>query len=1192
MRTCSVCGAEAMDNARFCPACGTSFVPACRSCGAELPAGARFCPSCATPVEKAQGGEERKLVTVLFADVTGSTGLGERLDPEQLRDVMSSYFEAMRQAIEVEGGTVEKFIGDAVMAAFGVPTAHEDDPIRALRAALGMRSRLDELNGRLSADHGISLRMRVGVNTGEVVAATAPNPGESMVSGDAVNVAARLEQSASPGQIVVSERTARAARGFAFRELGALRLKGKDRTVAAVELVGETAAGPERGVPGLAAPMVGRDNELAVLTTLYERVASEKRPYLVTLYGDAGVGKSRLVVEFLTWAEHSAPPPRILRGRCLPYGDGVTYWPLAEILKGHAGVLDTDPPELALGKIRKIANDLFDPDSGQDPERITAALAYTVGIEHPDISYREVAPRQVRNETFAAWRSFLSVLSSNAPVVVVVEDIHWADGAMLDLLQDLADRMQGPALIVCPARPELIGRRPDWGGGSRSFSSIFLEPLSAADADRLVALLLTVEDLPDTVHRRILERAEGNPFFLEEIVRQLIDAGRIVRSEERWRAVADIEDVEIPDTVQAVLASRIDLLEPSDKRALQLAAVVGRVFWPGPVARLLDGESELLDDTLDRLQDRELILGRVSSSMGGQPEYIFKHVLTRDVAYESLPRGDRIRAHAEAARWIEETAGDRRLEFVELLAHHYGQAHRAARQDPRTDPAESERLRARAFESLLAASSDARRKLASTKAHRLAGHALEFAMDDAERSVALGAMGNASQDQYDGDEAWRCFREGADAREAAGAETTAERLELAMLCARAVEVPTRWPGSMRTLPDEQEVRQCLDLGLRVAPPGDSEPRCRLLAAQAFWMWAFVGSTSEEAVRFLEAGNEAAEMALRMGRADLASGALDGVGSILMTQERYSDGKDVIARRLELLDRIDDPLEVGDIFSLAAWVRFDLGMYEEALGFAAQGYERTVETMPTSAVHCQAWLAMARFRLGRWDGFVEDLDVLERLLGDRRHEPPYFAVRPFGTAAVVYETRGEPAAADRVIAVVEWMRGQGEGRGSLALAFASLALARRGDVDAAWAYSDEALANRRAYGPAVWETRCDLVAETGLWDRTPATLASARAATDRGGLLALPAFADRLEGRAAFVEGETETATRLLEQASRRFEEIGARWERACTDLSLAEALLEEGDRAAATSRLKPSLGVFDEVGSLREAARARELLEP
>src|SRR5437588_7565523 len=895
MRRCASCGAESPADARFCASCGAPFAPSCPSCGTELPPAARFCPSCGATIEAGPvAGEERKLVTVLFADVTGSTALGERLDPEHLREVMSSYFEAMREEIEAEGGTVERFIGDAVMAVFGVPTAHEDDPARALRAALRMQGRLAELNERLTQPHDLTVEVRIGINTGEVVAATAPKPGESMVSGDAVNVAARLEQSASPGQIVVSERTARATRGFRFVELGPLQLKGKGDTVPAVELAGEALAAPERGVPGLAAPMVGRDNELAFLTTLYERVASEGRPYLVTIYGDAGVGKSRLTTEFLRWAERSERPPRILRGRCLPYGDGVTYWPLAEILKGYAGVLDTDPPELALEKIRKVATDLFTHDPGQDAERITAALAYTVGIEHPDISFRGVAPRQVRMETHAAWRSFLSMLSTTSPVVMVVEAIHWADGAMLDLLQELADRMQGPGLIVCPSRPELTARRPDWGGGRRSFSSIFLEPLSTDDAGRLVALLLTVAELPDVVLERILERAEGNPFFLEEIVRQLIDAGLIVRSDERWRAVTEIEDVQIPDTVQAVLASRIDLLQPTDKRTLQLAAVVGRVFWPGPVARLIDGEGELLDETLDRLQDRELILARVSSSMAGQQEFIFKHVLTRDVAYESLPRRDRARAHSEAARWIEETAGERQLEFVELLAHHYRQAYRAAGQDPRTDPAETERLRTRAFRSLLAASADARSKLASGKAHQLGGHALEIAADDAERARGLAAMGNAAQDQYEGDEAYRCFRDAADALHAAGTERTEDRLELAMLCAKACEVPTRWPGSMRVVPDRREVRRYLDLGLRPAPSDDNEPRARLLSASAFWPWTFgEGSTEQGRRSALDAGNEAAQMALRIGRADLASGALDGVGAILMTEERFSDCKDIV-----------------------------------------------------------------------------------------------------------------------------------------------------------------------------------------------------------------------------------------------------------------------------------------------------------
>src|SRR5438105_1687350 len=336
MRRCASCGAESPADARFCASCGAPFASSCPSCGTELPPAARFCPSCGATIEAGPvAGEERKLVTVLFADVTGSTALGERLDPEHLREVMSSFFEAMREEIEAEGGTVEKFIGDAVMAAFGVPTAHEDDPARALRAALRMQGRLAGLNERLAQTHDLTLEARIGINTGEVVAATAPKPGESMVSGDAVNVAARLEQAARPGQILAGERTARAVRGFGLRTIETPALKGKTKTVRAFEVLGETVA-PERGIPGVQAPMVGRDQELTLLRTLFERARDEATPHLVTIYGDAGVGKSRLTAEFQRWAEGREVVPLILRGRCLPYGDGATYWPLAEILKGHA----------------------------------------------------------------------------------------------------------------------------------------------------------------------------------------------------------------------------------------------------------------------------------------------------------------------------------------------------------------------------------------------------------------------------------------------------------------------------------------------------------------------------------------------------------------------------------------------------------------------------------------------------------------------------------------------------------------------------------------------------------------------------------------------------------------------------------------------------------------------------------------
>ena len=310
-------------------------------------------------------------------------------------------------------------------------------------------------------------------------------------------------------------------------------------------------------------------------------------------------------------------------------------------------------PELAVEKVRKTGRDLLTQEVATDPARSTAALAYTVGLEDPEVSFAHADPREVRDELHAAWRSFFTALGESVPIIVVIEDIHWADPVLLDLLDELAEHVEGSVVFLCPARPDLTAKRPSWGGGRRNMSSIALDPLSSDEADRLVRLLLTVDDLPTSIHAKILERAEGNPFYLEEIVRRLIDGGFLFREDDRWRAASGIEDVDIPDTVQAVLASRIDLLEPDDKRLLQAASVVGRVFWSGPVIELTGVSAVDADGSLRRLHDRELVLSRPGSTLAGQREYIFKHVLTRDVAYESLPWRDRIDAHANVAGWLE-----------------------------------------------------------------------------------------------------------------------------------------------------------------------------------------------------------------------------------------------------------------------------------------------------------------------------------------------------------------------------------------------------------------------------------------------------------------------------------------------------------------------------------------------------------
>ncbi len=1122
-------------------------------------------------------------MTILFADVTGSTGLGERLDPERLQEVLAAYFGAMREEIQAEGGTVEKFIGDAVMAAFGVPVAHEDDPIRALRAALRMRRRLGEVNADLGSRFGVELQIRTGVNTGEVLAATAPQPGEPMVTGDAVNVAARLEQLAEPGQIVVAERTARAARGFHYRELGQQDLRGKEEPVPAVVLESEGSDGrAQRGIPGLRAPMIGRDQELTLLETVYARTVAEGRPNLVTIYGDPGVGKSRLTAEFVAWVERQDPHPRLARGRCLPYGDGITYWPLAEILKSHSAVLDTDSSDEVMDKIRHACDEVLDADPTIDADRACRAIAYTVGLEWPDTPMHDLEPRQVRAEMHLAWRSFFSAMALAGPVVVVIEDIHWSDPALLDLIEEVAEKAIGPVLFVCPARHELTDRRPGWGGGGRNHSAIALEPLSSEESDRLVRQLLTVADLPVAVHDQILERAEGNPFFLEEIVRHLIDEGRIVREGDRWRAAASIGDVRIPDTVQAVLAARIDLLDPDEKRALQRAAVVGRVFWPGPVRRLLNGDGDRIAITLGRLEERELVLSRLGSSVAGEPEFIFKHVLTRDVAYESLPRRERGPAHEEVAIWIEETAGTRGREFGELLAYHYVEAFEAEEPGER-----KERLRRQAFAALLDVAEEARSRFANTKAMRSAERADELASAPMERVAVLEAIGLIALNDYQGDLSWRSLKEAVDLRLE---HAPGDRRAIAAAAARATENPLRWPGSMKEPPKAGEVRRYVDIGFANLDDEASEEGIRLLTLGSFEPFGFgwqTVTTEEDRARALDAGRRAAALARAAGRLDLESAALDGASSAVLNIGMYRQVREFSQRRLEIAETLEDPWELGDIYGAAAWEATMIGEYAEGVRLGLLGRDRA-EGAEGLNNHCLNWAGASEFHLGRWDDTLEVFGEAVALLGERAEDPPYFMMNLFGAAAFVLEARGHDDA-ERHLATLERARGSIHGGSTMASYWLAWAVARRGDRDLTWAIIEDAQVQTQTIRPFQDQVAAELLTLTERWDEVAAFLGSSRAYAAEAGLLALPVHLDRLEGRSAIAIGRLDDGLEALEKAREGFARLGAAWERARTELDLAEALTSGGRADDARRTLQAGAADIERAGALIELDRVRQL---
>src|SRR6266545_334122 len=584
-------------------------IAACAQCGAPLPDAARFCPSCGAPTDAAPPpAEERKLATVLFADLVGSTARAGAQDPERTRATLDRFYDAMAAEIERAGGTVEKFAGDAVMAAFGAPAALEDHAERALHCALAMRRRLEAL-------FDSELSLRIGINTGEVVVGR-PREGSSFVSGDAVNVAARLEQAAAPDEILAGERTAALVRG-AF-DLGTPRrvqAKGKEEGVFGVPLLAALTLMRPRGVGGLQPAFVGRDGELELLLATYGRAVEQAGPHLVTIMADAGVGKSRLVRELWERLGREEPEPLRRTGRCLAYGHGITYWPLGEVLKEHLGILESDPPDVVRERL-----------GGR------AILGLALGLD----TGGELHPLAARDHLHDAWVELLTELVAERPVVMLLEDLHLAEEPLLDLVERFVREVRGPLFVIGTARPELLEARPSWSGGMRNASQLWLEPLRAEQAAQMVDSLLAAS-LPGSLRDVIVDRAEGNPFFVEELLATLIDRGVLERRNGGWTVTGSPTEFDIPDTVHAVVAARMDLLPPVEKAALQAAAVAGRTFWEGPVIELLGGT----EPDFQLLETRDFIRRRGGSTMEGEREYAIKHTVTREVAYASVPKARR-----------------------------------------------------------------------------------------------------------------------------------------------------------------------------------------------------------------------------------------------------------------------------------------------------------------------------------------------------------------------------------------------------------------------------------------------------------------------------------------------------------------------------------------------------------------------
>jgi class 3 adenylate cyclase/tetratricopeptide (TPR) repeat protein len=649
-------------------------MPVCGRCGENNPERARFCLGCAAPLAAPAlpRREERKVVSVLFCDLVGFTSRSERLDIEDVRALLAPYYQRLRAELERFGGTVEKFIGDAVMALFGAPTAHEDDPERAVRAALAIREAMAEFN---QADPALDLHVRVGVTTGEalVVLDARPVEGEAMASGDVVNTAARLQTAAPVDGILVDDGTFRATeRTIEYRQAEPVAAKGKTDPVKVWQAL---AARASLGVDVAQAPrtsLVGRDWELGLLADALARSRTEQTPQLVTLLGVPGLGKSRLVFELLQLVE-TGPELTIWRqGRCLPYGEGVALWALGEIVKAQAGILESDAAESAEAKLTRAVADVI--ADGQEAAWVTIHLRPLVGLE----SARELGSER-QGEAFAGWRRFLEALAEQSPTVLVVEDLHWADEVLLEFLDHLVDwAADVPLLVVATARPELLARRPGWGGGKLNSVTVSLTPLSEADTARLVGRLLGQALLPAELQAALLARAGGNPLYAEEYVRMLADQGFLRRVGGTWQ-LGRAEELPLPETVQGIIAARLDTLAAEDKALVQDAAVLGKVGWLGALVALGDAEPAALEPRLHALERRELLRRERRSAVAGERQYAFRHVLVRDVAYAQLPRAARAAKHQRVARWLEALSPDRAEDRAEQLAHHWQAALEYAR---------------------------------------------------------------------------------------------------------------------------------------------------------------------------------------------------------------------------------------------------------------------------------------------------------------------------------------------------------------------------------------------------------------------------------------------------------------------------------------------------------------------------------
>jgi class 3 adenylate cyclase/tetratricopeptide (TPR) repeat protein len=1101
-------------------------VTICPSCGEENPDRARFCLACATPLtDTSAQQEERKVVSVIFVDLVGFTAGADAADPEDVHATLQPYHARVRDEIERLGGVVEKYVGDAVMAVFGAPIAREDDAERAVRAGLKV----------LDATKELGLKARASVNTGEALVAldARPERGEALVAGDVVNTAARLQSAAETGTLVVGELTYRTTRQqIDYEPLEPVTVKGKAEPVSLWR-----ARGPRShfGVDveiGGATPLVGRDSELSLLKETYIRVRRDDSVQLVTLVGEAGVGKTRLLRELGQWLDDEPDLVYWRQGRCLPYGEGIAFWALGEIVKAQAGILESDETDAAAGKL-SVSVEAVVPEASEQ-EWIRTRIAPLIGISSDGAGTS-------REESFTAWRNYLEAVAAQRPLVLLFEDLHWADAALLDFLDHLLDWSLGvPILVLCTARPELYELQASWGGGKRNSTTVSLTPLLPDDTARLLHALLDQSVLPAETQALLLERCGGNPLYAEQFARMLADGG---------------EDAGVPETVQAVISARLDALGPERKALLQDAAVVGKVFWAEALAAVSAVEERPVLASLVDLAHRDLIRPARAASIEGKREFAFAHLLVRDVAYGQIPRAERAQKHRLVAEWIEATVGERLADHAELLAYHYSEALELAKAAG-AEAGETEPLRAAAVKMLLAAAKRAEGLDARPWLENL-DRALALASPEERPAVlidharALSTLGRTAEGRAEVEEAISLLEGAGDnillgraleqlgwvlaftADAAASAEAQAAAIATLEREPPGPDLAHAYASEAGMLMMEERSEECLAACERFAPVieqhGDAANRMRLREFRGISRVA-TGDV-EVGVRELR---EAFEEAMRSSLPN-AMAACVNLGYWTWWVEGPGAGAELFKQGIEYSKRHGIPWEWAA--TELAWALFDLGEWDDVLAQTEQLIEaaRTAEWVVLEAMArpTRGRILLAR---GRLDEARADAEASVALVEST--DIPQSIVPSLTLAAGVAAAAGDTSRARELLDELEQRtRGRARSRGIEAAEGARVAAAI-GEVDAverilADAFPPVQRANaQRLAGRAV-------VAEaSGALEEAVALHTEAAQAWRAFGHVYEHGHAHAGAGRCALAlghDGETDLA-----EARRLFERLGAR----------------------------------------------------